>query len=190
MFEFSIFNCFIYCVKGGTSNLSFHFYYRMQVWHSSWFNNCCSFSMWCVFSTISVSPEVCIQREGTNLSGTHYVDKGTELQLACIVFRAKEEPVIEWKIENTPLRGGGEEMVNSSNRFIDGTFDFKIALTHVIKHDTNIVCSSYSDYNRSVSVIISTAKFHYRGVYTMTPFHFYVVIIFVIHMKIVMKGSL
>ncbi|KAJ8042590.1 Ephrin type-A receptor 3 [Holothuria leucospilota] len=108
---------------------------------------------------ILVSPEVRIQREGTNLSGTHFVDKGTELQLACIVFRTKEKPVIEWKIGNIPLTGGGEEMVNSSNRFIDGTFDFRIPLTYIIEHDTNIVCSSYSDYNKSVSVIISTARF-------------------------------
>ncbi|KAJ8042566.1 hypothetical protein HOLleu_09342 [Holothuria leucospilota] len=112
---------------------------------------------------VTVNSEIHIQHEGHNLSESYLADKGEELQLHCVVFRTREIPVIEWKVGNWTKKSG--QMINSSNIFIEGTFDFRKTLTYVIKHDTEIICSSYSANNQSVSLKISTESFQNSGIY-------------------------
>ncbi|KAJ8042569.1 hypothetical protein HOLleu_09348 [Holothuria leucospilota] len=112
---------------------------------------------------VEVNSEIRIQHEGHSLSERYFAVKGEELQLHCAVFRTRETPVIEWKVGNWTKKSG--EMINSSNTFIEGTFDFRKTLTYVVKHDTEIICSSSSANNQSVLLKVFTAPFQNSGMY-------------------------
>ncbi|KAJ8042593.1 Tyrosine-protein kinase CSK [Holothuria leucospilota] len=109
---------------------------------------------------VTVTSEIVIQHEDKNLSGIYFANKGEELRLDCIVFRARKSPGIEWKVSNTTLVEGRNETTSSSNKFVEGTFDYRKGLTFVVQRETNLVCSTSSDCSTSVLVKLSTVTFH------------------------------
>ncbi|KAJ8042666.1 Tyrosine-protein kinase CSK [Holothuria leucospilota] len=110
-----------------------------------------------------VPPELSVQLGGKNVTGTVVVDKGTILEIDCVVYRAKEEPDITWQFKNASLTVETEETQNSSNLFVAGTFDFRKTLTYLIEDDTALICSSLGNRSINVSVKISSSLLDIKG---------------------------